>query len=137
MALTSDELVQLRADEEALLPDQCTITRAGDGSPGTFNETTGRYDGGPAADEIYEGACRIAPLSASDRSLLFGDKDINVLGYRITLPHDAPVLSKDDAVEVTASADPQLVGRHLEVHSFEVKSLQTKRRVILQEVRSA
>jgi hypothetical protein len=36
---------------------------------------------------------------------------------------------------VTLSADDQLVGRHLEIHGYEVKSLQTKRRVLLQEVR--
>ena len=131
--ITPGELEQLRSDETALLPDTCTVTRAGAGAP-VFNEGTGGYTN-PAPVEIYDGVCRISPLPVQDRAALFGEKGIDLVAYQATFPHDAPAFQKDDILNVTASADTQLVGRHLEVHGFEVKSLQTKRRVLLQEVR--
>ena len=133
MPLTQADLDQLRADEEALLPDACTVTRKGAAEP-VFNENTGQYEN-PDPDTIYTGACRIAPLSMQDRAVLFGERAVDLVTYQGTFPYDAPLFEKDDVVEVTASADDQLVGRALEIHSFDVKSLQTKRRVVLQEVR--
>lgn len=132
MSLTAGELAQLRADQEAELPDTCKITRAA--APGVFNETTGAYAGG-APTTIYEGACRVTPLPVQDRAVLFGERAVDLMTYRGTFPHDAPEFEKDDVVEVTVSADDQLVGRHLEVHGYEVTTLQTARRVLLQEVR--
>lgn len=132
MPLTQADLDQLRADEEALLPDTCTVKRAS-GEP-VFDDNTGQY-ATPAPDTIYTGACRIAPLSMQDRAVLFGERAVDLVTHQGTFPYNAPVFEKDDVVEVTASADDQLVGRALEIHSFDVKSLQTKRRVVLQEVR--
>src|SRR5687768_11558344 len=109
------------------MPDSCTITRAS-GEP-VFDENTGRYTD-PEPDTVYSGACRIAPLGTQDRATIFGDKAVDLVAYQGSFPYDAPLFEKDDRVEVTESADAQLVGRALEVHGFEVKSLQTKRRVI-------
>jgi hypothetical protein len=130
--LTEGELEQLRADEADLLPDTCTVTRAS-GEP-VFDANTGTYTA-PDPTTIYTGACRIAPLSVQDRAVLFGERAVDLVAYQGTFPYDAPVFQKDDVLEVTLSADDQLVGRHLEIHGYEVKSLQTKRRVLLQEVR--
>jgi hypothetical protein len=132
MILTEGELEQLRADEADLLPDTCTVTRAS-GEP-VFDANTGTYTA-PDPTTIYTGACRIAPLSVQDRAVLFGERAVDLVAYQGTFPYDAPVFQKDDVLEVTLSADDQLVGRHLEIHGYEVKSLQTKRRVLLQEVR--
>lgn len=132
MILTDDELTQLRADEEALLPDTCTVTRAS-GDP-EFDPDTGSYTT-PAPTTVYTGACRISPLPVQDRAVIFGQEAVDLIIYQGTFPHDAPAFEKDDHLEVTASADSQLVGRVLEVHGFQVKTLQTKRRVLLQEVR--
>lgn len=133
MPLTEVELEQLREDEVFLLPDTCTVTRKGASEP-VFNASTGQY-ANPAPDSIYEGACRIAPLRGQDKAVIFGERAVDLVAYRATFPFDAPAFEKDDMVEVTVSADSQLVGRTLEIHSFEVKSLQTCRRAILQEVR--
>jgi hypothetical protein len=130
--LTEGELAQLRADETDLLPDTCTITRAS--GEAVFDEDTGTYTTSDPTT-VYTGACRIAAASLQDRAVLFGERAVDLVLYQGTFPYNAPVLEKDDVVEVTASADSQLVGRQLEVHAFEVKSLQTKRRVLLQEVR--
>lgn len=131
--ISEDELAQLRADEEELMPDTCTVKRASATEP-TLNTTTGRYNV-VAPDTIYTGVCRISPLPVQDRAVIFGEKAVDLVAYQASFPHDAPVFRKDDVLEVTVSADPQLVGRHLEVHGYEVKSLQTKRRVLLEEVR--
>lgn len=133
MPLTQAELGQLRTDEEALMPDACTVTRKGAEAP-VFDENTGQYEN-PEPTTVYSGACRISPLSMQDRAILFGERAVDLVTYQGTFPYDAPVFKKDDVVEVTESADDQLVGRALEIHSFDVKSLQTKRRVVLQEVR--
>lgn len=132
MVLSAAELAQLRTDERALLPDTCTVTRAS-GEP-VFDEATGNYVT-PVPTTIYTGACRIAPLSVQDRAVLFGEASVDLVAYRATFPYDVPAFVKDDRVNVTASEDLQLIGRDLEVHSYEVKTLQTKRRVLLQEVR--
>lgn len=133
MILTESELAQLRADEVELMPDACTVTRAGAG-PRVLDDNTGTYTD-PPRDTIYQGAVRISPLPVQDRAVIFGERAVDLVAYEATFPHDAPVFKKDDLLEVDESADSQLVGRRLEVHGYEVKSLQTKRRVLLQEVR--
>lgn len=130
--ISASELAQLRADEGALLPDTCTVTRAS-GEP-VFDANTGTYTD-PNPTTIYTGACRIAPLPVQDRAVLFGEASVDLVAYRATFPYNAPQFIKDDRVNVTTSQDSQLIGRVLEVHSYEVKTLQTKRRVLLQEVR--
>lgn len=132
MILTESELEQLRADQTALLPDTCTITRE-DEDP-TFNETTGHYTSDPAAT-LYTGACRVTPMDLQQRAAEFGEASRDLLLYICTLPYDAPEVRKDDVLMVTASADDELVSRRLEVHSVLVTTLQTARRVVLQEVR--
>lgn len=132
--IPADELAQLRADEKELMPDVCTVTRAGAGDR-VFDQVTGTYTDPPRVTVYDHGACRIAPLPVQDRAAVFGERAIDIVMYRATFPYDAPVFEKDDVLEVNSSADSQLVGRHLEVHGYEVKSLQTKRRVLLQEVR--
>ncbi len=132
MVLTAQELAQLRADELPLLPDACSVTRAS-GDP-VFDEATGGYVT-PVPTTIYTGSCRITPLPVQERAVIFGEQAVDLIAYQATFPYDAAVFEKDDVVKVTASTDAQLVGRHLEVHGYEVKTLQTKRRVLLQEVR--
>lgn len=132
VVLTEGELTQLRVDEEALLPDTCTVTRAA-GEP-VFDANTGTYTT-PDPTTIYTGACRIAPLPVQDRAVIFGEAAVDLVVYQATFPYNAPVFEKDDRVNVTVSQDTQLIGRALEVHGYEVKTLQTKRRVLLQEVR--
>lgn len=131
--LTAGELAQLRSDQESLLADTCTVSRASAAAP-VFDEEQGTYTE-PAPSNVYTGSCRISPLTVQDRAALFGERAVDLVMYQGTFPHDAPVFEKDDVVEVTASADSQLVGRRLEVHGFEVKTIQTARRVFLQEVR--
>lgn len=131
--LTEAELAQLRADEAEFLPDTCVVTRAGEGEP-EFDPETGDYEY-PDRVTVYEGPCRVAPLPVQDRQVIFGERAVDLVAFRATFPYDTPEFRKDDHVVVSVSADAQLVGRPLEVHGFEAKSLQTKRRVVLQEVR--
>lgn len=130
--ISAEELAQLREDQETFLPDTCTVTRS-DATP-TFNEATGQYDADPDST-IYTGACRISAMDQQQRMAQFGETSVDLLLYIATFPYDAPVFNKDDVVMVTVSNDPQLVGRTIEVHSVQVDSLLTARRVVLQEVR--
>lgn len=130
--ISAAELARLRDDQEAFLPDTCTITR-GDATP-TFNPATLEYDSDPDTT-IFTGPCRVSPMDIQQHNVMFGETSRDLLLYIATMPFDAPVLNKDDTFTVTASNDGQLVGRSLDVHSVIVTSLETARRVVLQEVR--
>lgn len=129
--ISKSELAQLRRDEKALQPDTCKVTRPSQGT--TLDESTGSYT--TSASIIYEGRCRVTPLGLADRTVIFGEEAVDLIAYRAVFPYDAPAFVKDDIVEMTDSADTQLIGRLLEVHSYEAKTLQIKRVVICQEVR--
>jgi hypothetical protein len=130
--LTEGELAQLRADEEAEMPDRCRITRYG--GRGVFDPVTGNYAAGPDDALIYEGVCRIAGMSAEQREV-FGEADVRIGRYVASLPHDVDELKPDDKVEVLEARDPDLVGRPLEVEVVRYGGLHAKRKVVLEEVR--
>lgn len=130
--ISEEELAQLRADQTLYLPDVCSITRE-DSTP-TFDENTGTYTSDDSTT-LYTGACRVAPMDIQQRNVEFGETSRDLLLYIATLPYSAPEVRKDDSFTVTSSADEQLEGRALEVHSVIVTSLQTARRLVLQEVR--
>lgn len=130
--IEEDELALIREDVTATMGEECVITRSG--ARGAFNEATGTY-ADTADSTIYEGACRVAQMSEQDRLVTFGDQEVGLVAYVLSLPYDAPEVHKDDLVTFTTAHDEELLTRTLEVHSVTFGGLNAKRKVILEEKR--
>lgn len=127
--LTESELAQLRTDQEALMPDTCVVTRP---AQGDFDADVGSYE--TTAPEVYEGPCRVMPLAEDERTVLFGDRAMDVVAFKVTLPFNAAELQDDDLIEVTESADAQLVGTTMVKRHVVRSSIQTARRIVAEVV---
>ncbi len=107
------------------MPDTCVIRR----KTGTvFNETTGKNE--PAYDTtVYTGPCKVqegGKVMAGEA--VAGAREVVLLQLFLHLPFDT-VVAVDDLAEVTASADPALVGRNLRVQNLMVGTHKTARRL--------
>ena len=130
--IEEDELALIREDVTATMGEECVITRSG--ARGAFNTTTGVY-ADTADSTIYQGACRVAQMSEQDRLVTFGDQEVGLVAYVLSLPFDAPALQKDDVVTFTTTHDEELLTKTLEVHSVKFGGINAKRKVILEERR--
>jgi hypothetical protein len=65
----------------------------------------------------YEGICRFWEIQAGAQSVI-GDQQVVVTQSFLSLPYDAPVPESDDIVQIVESADPDLVGRTVQVVSI-------------------
>lgn len=128
--LTDAELTSMRSTSTSALPDLCAITRAG--QRGALNTVTGAYPAGPRAP-IYSGPCRVRPVDGQETDAAVGDVHETLGRYVVTIPHDADTVQVDDRLEVTASADTELVGRRLRVLHIGLSSFQLDRRLIVQD----
>lgn len=109
-----------------LMVDACTVTRA---VPGTrvYNEATQQY--AQATETAYAGPCRIKIWRGQDEQA--ADAEINVQRYYLDLPlsDTAPDVRRYDAVTVTASLNPALVGRVLVLTNAEAETTDTAFRI--------
>lgn len=134
--ISSDDLAEFRELAECQMVDTCTITRAGVGA-GTFNPTTGQYDGADARITVYSGRCRVQiksviASSASDA----GERQVTAQEFELQLPVvGTELVSVNDVAEMlTASMDASLVGRKFTVAARHEKSQATARRLRVIEV---
>lgn len=115
-------------------PDTCTITRAAALDTGTTAADGASFV--PAAPAtIYTGVCRVQLDTGFSRGEVekVGDDVTTLQRYRIGVPWDVDGLQTDDVLVVTASRDPQLVGRPLVVRSFAVDTFLIRRLVIAED----
>lgn len=131
--LTARELAGIRLDVAGFFEDQCTITRTTD--EGTLNHATALYDT-PTVVNIYTGSCSIYPIeSRRDRFDEFGQGLVYTRQYRVVLPWTEEDVQIRDDFLITASDDPQLIGRPMEVRDVLVATNLGYRRLTVQDVR--
>lgn len=117
-----------RAAAEALMVDQCTITRASTAEP-VFNEETGGYAPG-APTTVYEGPCRVKPRDNVDRVVQAGEQPISLWPYLVSVPMSTLDVQLDDRITITLAAlDPALLGLALRVRQVLKGSHITARRL--------
>lgn len=128
------ELAGIRLDVDPFLfEDACTITRTTD--QGTVNTITGELES-PTSLPIYTGTCSLYPIeSRRDRFDEFGQGLIYTRQYRVVLPYDVPEILIRDIFTLTASDDPQAVGRPMEVRDVILSTNLGYRRLTVQDVR--
>lgn len=65
----------------------------------------------------YTGKCRFWEVTGGPQ-VLVGDEQVTITQSFLSVPFDAPVPESDDIVQITASADPDLVGRTVNILSI-------------------
>lgn len=124
-----------RVAAEALMVDECTITRAGTGA-GPIDEGTGVVTP-PAPTVVYSGPCRVQrPGTSSSRQADTGGYEVGVDTLLVQLPISASGVKRGDDFTVTAVGDltdPDLLGLTAEVRANLCKTHATKRTLICEE----
>lgn len=96
-----------------LMVDQCKIWTAG--KP-VLDRVTGKTTRAESAVK-YLGKCRFWEIANGSQTLI-GDQQIVMSQSFFSIPYDAPVPESDDIVQITASADSDLVGRTINILSI-------------------
>jgi hypothetical protein len=109
--LTDLELTGMRDTSDTALADTGTITRPG---ADTFDAGTGLITAG-ASTTIYTGSMRVRPTSLIGSEPQFGEEQVTLSRYVVTVPYDTTSVRIDDVVTVTESDDADLVERTLRV----------------------
>lgn len=117
----------LARNAERHMVDECSIVLPG--KP-TFDDETGLYSD-PEPASIYEGRCTVRPSQGlSQRVVESGGKLVTLKVYDVILPRAAVGVAEGQAVDITASTDPALVGVRMWVREAIFATEPTTRRVI-------
>lgn len=111
--------------------DQCTIRRVA-------TETTDPDTGDPSRTytAVYAGKCRFQQSDVQARPETAGEAYLLMSRRELQVPISVTGLRVSDEVTVTASLDPDLVGRVFLVRDLFAKTHATARRVGVEEVTS-
>jgi Family of unknown function (DUF6093) len=118
-----------RAAAEALMLDECSITRPGEGK-GTWNEATGTYDPVPPTT-VYSGKCKLQTGEVAVTTSDVAGRQAFIVAWRLDLPVEGTeAVRQGDTATITASAlDAALVGRTFIVQSTHIGTAKTARRL--------
>ena len=108
--------------------DACTITRPGAGV-GTFDPVTGET-GAVARATVYTGRCSVTPREVVGQDRPAAGQVITVDMVDVAIPYGVTAVEVDDTVTITASLDPDAVGRDLVVQSVRAYTTATARRLV-------
>lgn len=119
-------LDSLRTVAQGAQSGTCQLLRPSDAPP-ALNPSTLAYEPGPPV-VLWSGPCRVQPQSRSGAQVVdAAGEQVTLSGYQVTVPISAGQVVVDDLVLITASADPQLVGRTLRVTDVSYGDLQAER----------
>lgn len=120
-----------RVAAEALMVDQCTITRSGE--PVT-DPDTGEVTDTPT--EVYAGKCKVQQQAVQSRPQTPGEAAVQMVRREVHLPvATSGGIRVGDLITITAcQLDPDLVGRRLRVRDEHAKTYATARRLGVEEV---
>lgn len=124
-------LALFRRVEQRQFASTCTITRAGAGER-VFDVETNDYTE-PTPTTVYTGPCKVRRTARSGDDVDAGERRLREQDLEVTVPADTAV-DESDAVTVTASPDPDLVGKTLRVTDVLSDDWQVNRRLAVEEV---
>lgn len=133
MSLQTDTVGLFRSQWASRLVDEVDVVRY-DPTGETFNETSGKYEGGTPT-VLLAGAgipnALIRPGSPETEEEQFPQELRTYAGYDVYFAFDAPVFEPEDKILVTASAtEPDLDGQTLTILAIILDSYNTRRRVL-------
>jgi len=123
-------LAWARARQRELMTATCRITRtAGE----ALDEGTGQLI--TNVDEVYEGACRVLPVSLRGRNTAdVADRSVSTTTYTVGIPVDEASVQIGDIVQVlTCADDPALAETRMRVRQVERGTHVTVRRLVCEE----
>lgn len=112
-----------RGAAERLMQDTCTIRRV-------VSESTDPGSGvvTPTYSTVYSGKCRVQQAGAASR-VEAGQASLLMLPFQVQVPMSVTGVQAEDQVVITASLDPDLVGRVFVVKDLAHKTHATARRL--------
>lgn len=107
--------------------DSCVIRRqTGESTDADGNVT-------PAYVTIYTGKCRVMSRAVATSSPNSGQQRVDLLTLEVHIPVSVTAADVNDDVEITASRDADLVGKHFRVDNLSHKTDLTARRLPVEE----
>ena len=123
--LIADRLPVLQAAAERMMTSIVTITRLGEP---VWDEEAGDYT--DALTTVYTGRCKVQTFQAFEAEPEAGGAQRVIQRYYLHVPVTAGVFLPGDRAEVTASANPLLVGNVYVVAGPHEKDWQTAQRLL-------
>lgn len=90
----------------------------------------------PTWEPVYVGKCRVMSWSVATTSPNVGQQRVDLLRMELHVPVSATGVAVNDVATITASRDPDLVGRRLRIDNLMHKTDETARRFPVEEVTS-
>ncbi|WP_327703635.1 DUF6093 family protein [Streptomyces decoyicus] len=112
----------------ALMEDMCRIERAG------AVVTTEDGQDTTAPQVLYEGPCRIKPVSTATQTSSSPNAPADTWQYKVTIPPGGAAFTSGDAVVFVVSRDAYLVGKRMRIRNVEGGTHVTARRFWCTEV---
>jgi NMD protein affecting ribosome stability and mRNA decay len=125
-----DAVLRGRKAAEALMLDQCTITRPGEvvTDPETGDVTN-------ASTEVYAGKCKVQSKDSATATPEAGEHQFTVVSRQVHIPANAADVRDGDVVTLTASAlNAFTVGKQYRVAGFTPDTFDTAFRLPVKEV---
>lgn len=125
-----DAVLRGREAAEALMLDQCTITRPGEvvTDPNTGDVTN-------TSTEVYAGKCKVQSKDSATANPEAGEHQFTVVSRQVHIPANAADVRDGDVVTLTASAlNAFTVGKQYRVAGFTPDTFDTAFRLPVKEV---
>jgi hypothetical protein len=125
-----DAVLRGRKAAEALMLDQCTITRPGEvvTDPNTGDVTN-------TSTEVYAGKCKVQSKDSATANPEAGEHQFTVVSRQVHIPANAADVRDGDVVTLTASAlNAFTVGKQYRVAGFTPDTFDTAFRLPVKEV---
>lgn len=116
---------------ESMMTSTCSI--APPGTEPVTDDETGEVTF-PSGDAVYTGKCRVRPAEAVGSDVAAGGAELRAFDFLVSVPFAVADVLKGYRLTVTASPDPALVGRLLEVEDVHAGDHITARRLLCSEV---
>jgi hypothetical protein len=118
-------LARGRAAAERMMVDSCTIRRRTGESTAPDGNVTPTY----LSPDPYTGRCRVQQRTAAATPADAGEAYALMLSLEVQVPMSVVGVQADDEVTITASVDPDLVGRTFLVRALAHATHKTARRL--------
>lgn len=125
----ADVLPELQAEAESLMTSTARITRFDPDADPEWDEETGEYT--DVLSTVYLGKCKVQTFQAFENEPEAGGAARVIQRYYLHVPVSAGVFLPGDRAEITASANPILVGNVYVVAAPHEKDWQTAQRLLV------
>lgn len=125
----AQHLPEMQAHAESLMTSAVTVTRLDPNAEPAWDEDTGTYTDAPTT--VYTGRAKVQTFQAFEAEPEAGGAQRVIQRYYLHVPVSAGIFLPGDRAEVTASANPLLIGNVYVVAAAHEKDWQTAQRLLV------